>query len=817
MGDTTGKKMTDEEFEKAYGYCWDYCMVFTTKDPSNTENPEPSHLCVQTVQKLEEAGLDTMCFYSYENDEVYCKIRAPLPRLQKFADYINQKVLLNSEALKEAAEGGNEEYGIKPFKINDEGFASKYKAYDFIYAKYDDSPDLRPLYQLEKGGFRGSFQVGSDEELTHPFRATLRLQLTEQIIAAKKDKGGAGLKPRYMLHHNEIRAFFPLHDEEQKKGLEAKWIKARRGWLWEMPFMETRHYFGEQIGMYFQFLGHYTKWIAGPSLIGAILYIIMLAQGRTEGPESAAFAILICIWTISMLEFWKRRQARIQLHWGMRGIEKNIQDRPEFVGEQVTSPIDGRPILYFPPNLRYRTMAATQSIALTFVVLVLALVGAIFWFRFYLTNTSRHGQFAQSNAAYIGSALNGLQISLMNLLYEEVAIRMTNLENHRTDIHYQDSLITKLFLFQFVNSYSSFFYIAFIQNQVDGCDGGSCMRTLAKNLGIIFLVQLVVGNVQDIVVPYVRVKKRLRDELDDIRNTGKTKGASPVEYEYTLDTYDNIMGPINDYISVAIQFGYLSLFVAAFPLAPLMALANNYVSIHADVYRLLNMMRRPVPLPSSDIGNWQEVMTILAIIAVVTNSALLCFIMENVFDSYSWRTRLWIFVAMQYVIFSSMYVVQLAVPDVPSDVNLQHERAKLLAAKIVDRVADEDEDPGVDEVALESFKLTVHAQDTKLATIEKNVIDRMLSEAERVGHGLEAGIAATEAATDKIAHGLGGGLTLARQASQRGEGSGARKNKRKSNAKVQPAQEMEVTSVKQSVDSSKGEAEIQPPSSDDNV
>ena len=41
-------------------------------------------------------------------------------------------------------------------------------------------------------------------------------------------------------------------------------------------------------------------------------------------------------------------------------------------------------------------------------------------------------------------------------------------ENHRTQTSYEDALIIKLFGFQFVNSYTSLFYIAFFR-QVQCC------------------------------------------------------------------------------------------------------------------------------------------------------------------------------------------------------------------------------------------------------------------------------------------------------------------------------------------------------------
>lgn len=46
-------------------------------------------------------------------------------------------------------------------------------------------------------------------------------------------------------------------------------------------------------------------------------------------------------------------------------------------------------------------------------------------------------------------------------------------ENHRTQTSYEDALIIKLFGFQFVNSYTSLFYIAFFR-QVQCCVRSLC-------------------------------------------------------------------------------------------------------------------------------------------------------------------------------------------------------------------------------------------------------------------------------------------------------------------------------------------------------
>ena len=52
----------------------------------------------------------------------------------------------------------------------------------------------------------------------------------------------------------------------------------------------------------------------------------------------------------------------------------------------------------------------------------------------------------------------------------------------------------------------------------------------------------------------------------------------------------------------ALQFGFITIFVAAFPLAPLFAMLNNWIEIRLDANNYVTAMRRPVPEIAQDIG-----------------------------------------------------------------------------------------------------------------------------------------------------------------------------------------------------------------------
>lgn len=90
----------------------------------------------------------------------------------------------------------------------------------------------------------------------------------------------------------------------------------------------------------------------------------------------------------------------------------------------------------------------------------------------------------------ISAATNFLVIQIMGLLYEGVADWLNDLENYRTDTEFNDALIVKNFLFQFVNNYFVLFYIAYLR-QIEfmgskkECDK-SCLGELQLQMMIVF-------------------------------------------------------------------------------------------------------------------------------------------------------------------------------------------------------------------------------------------------------------------------------------------------------------------------------------------
>lgn len=74
-----------------------------------------------------------------------------------------------------------------------------------------------------------------------------------------------------------------------------------------------------------------------------------------------------------------------------------------------------------------------------------------------------------------------------------------------------------------------------------------------------------------------------------------------------------------------IQYGFITLFVAAFPLAPLFALLNNILEIRIDAYKYLAKIRRPLPQRAQDIGIWFSILQAITYTSVLTNVSIIFF------------------------------------------------------------------------------------------------------------------------------------------------------------------------------------------------
>ncbi|XP_023118957.1 anoctamin-5b isoform X2 [Amphiprion ocellaris] len=470
----------------------------------------------------------------------------------------------------------------------------------------------------------------------------------------------------------------------------------------EQPLNLIRKYYGEKIGIYFAWLGFYTEMLFFAAVMGLICFtygvlsyddnissqeichpkiggrIVMCPLCDKKCPfwklnstclsswqshlfdneGTVFFAIFMGIWVTLFLEFWKRRQARLEYEWDLVDFEEEqqqLQIRPEFeirCTNRRLNKITKEMEPYLPVTSKCARFCLSAATVIFWISLIVAcIIGVIAYrlavyaaFASIIKDPMRKiqlvGRFItpQLATSVTASCINFVIIMILNFFYERVAIWITDLEIPKTHLEYENRLTMKMFLFQFVNYYSSCFYVAFFKGKFVGypgdysymfgnwsnlrneeCDPGGCLIELTTQLVIVMTGKQLCGNIQEALLPLIRNWWSGRRGRHNPENH-----YSRWEQDHVLQNFSQL-GLFYEYLEMVVQFGFITLFVASFPLAPLLALFNNILEIRVDAWKFTTQFKRPMASKARNIGAWQEILNAVAILSVVTNAFIMAF------------------------------------------------------------------------------------------------------------------------------------------------------------------------------------------------
>ncbi|CAG0886852.1 unnamed protein product [Darwinula stevensoni] len=238
-----------------------------------------------------------------------------------------------------------------------------------------------------------------------------------------------------------------------------------------------------------------------------------------------------------------------------------------------------------------------------------------------------------------------LALVFVFLLYMKVAEYLTNMELPRTQTEFENSYTFKMFLqdrdsstHPFPENFKMVITVDSLQGRFFGypgntgarksfsydlCDPAGCLFELCIQLCIIMVGKQALNNFQELALPTVinwwrRRMWSSRATAEDRAQKVKEELAPRWEQDYTLSPVSQ-MALFEEYLEMVIQFGFVTLFVAAFPLAPLFALLNNIVELRLDAYNFVCQVRRPLPKRAQDIGAWFGILKAVTYMAVVCN------------------------------------------------------------------------------------------------------------------------------------------------------------------------------------------------------
>lgn len=388
---------------------------------------------------------------------------------------------------------------------------------------------------------------------------------------------------------------FALHDRAALAELRKTWAIN-----WKMtaqPLHKIRYYFGEKIAIYFAWLEFYTKMLLLPAIAGAITFTYLEAKrietgGQNEGYILIAFALFVVIWSSLFSETWKRKNGILDALWGLHGLHTTFRYRAQFRGTQSYNPVTDEEEMTFESKFRRRrALGVSIIIILLMVCIVLVALVGLFLLKYWINahdgkHLTEHNISLEYKSALTlcVTGANAVQILILNMIYRGVAEKLTEWENHRTDSEFENNLVTKVFLFQFCNSFASFFYIAFLKRAAEGecLHDNDCMLELRDQLLVLFLVRIVVGNILEVVIPGLKYKYQMFRERHSLENKVQH---NYIEDQAKLVPYES-KEAFEDYNEMVIQYGFINLFVVAFPLAPALALLNNILEVHVDAVKV---------------------------------------------------------------------------------------------------------------------------------------------------------------------------------------------------------------------------------------
>uniref|UniRef100_A0A673GEQ5 Anoctamin n=1 Tax=Sinocyclocheilus rhinocerous TaxID=307959 RepID=A0A673GEQ5_9TELE len=495
----------------------------------------------------------------------------------------------------------------------------------------------------------------------HPFSRIIQHIIFTRCSGITSLLGSGVYLAAYPLHDVSIHHYTLLYEEWASYSVFYKY----------QPIGLIRKYFGEKIGLYFAWLGVYTQMLIPASLVGVIVFLygcvtvdddipsmeicdqrknitmcplcdrvcsywnLSIACGTArashlfDNPATVFFSIFMALWAAFFMEHWKRRQMRLNYEWDLTGFE---DEEPE--KEKLTCR-DRFPA--YMTNLIMMLLMIGVTFAIVFGVILyrISTKAALAMSSNPMTRSN-----VRLTVKTTAAIINLVVILILDEVYGAVARWLTVLEVPKTDKSFEERLIFKTFILKFVNAFTPIIYIAFFRGRLGGrpgsylyvfesyrmeeCAHGGCLMELCIQLSITMLgKQLIQNNLFEIGVP--KLKKLIR------YIKSKRGSFQEEEYEKKLQRYetDHFLEPFAgltpEYMEMIIQFGFVTLFVASFPLAPLFALLNNIIEIRLDAKKFVAELRRPDAARGKDIGIWYNILRGVAKVAVIVNAFVISF------------------------------------------------------------------------------------------------------------------------------------------------------------------------------------------------
>ncbi|XP_059927397.1 anoctamin-9 [Gadus macrocephalus] len=373
-----------------------------------------------------------------------------------------------------------------------------------------------------------------------------------------------------------------------------------------------------------------------------------------DNEATVAFAMSMAIWATLFLELWKRQRAKHVSKW-------KVYDWCEEEEELILDIVNDQDCK--PKHFRHSYLSSMLVLILVtlMLVVIIGIAHAIVVFRVVAAPLLSEGSWefirdhANTVAVLLGAVLHYLTIQIMTRVNRWVALKLCDLERTRSSTATERSFTVKMFTFQFFTLFSSLFYVAFFMGRINGypgsyvrvagrwrleeCHPSGCLTDLFIQMAVVMVLKQTLNNVFEFIVPWCKqfflrrkakrmerkcghcYRKTCRDESGCVEPCDVCKLRNWLLNYHLADT--NAFSLFNEFLEMVVQFSFTTIFVAAFPLAPLLALLNNIFEIRLDAIKMISLERRLVPKKTNDIGIWTNVLEAIGVLAVIANGLVI--------------------------------------------------------------------------------------------------------------------------------------------------------------------------------------------------
>ena len=395
-----------------------------------------------------------------------------------------------------------------------------------------------------------------------------------------------------------------------------------------------RNYFGETVSYYFLFTDHYTRMLLFPSIFGCFIFIsyflwykipfITLFSNSIQIDYYECLLILNCIlltiWLTLFIKSWLQKEKLYNYIWGISSSEKEEKINEEFIPNAKEKLILG----YYVPKEKepYHTFKkyVSYAVLLGMILLVIFFIYSLFRLKAKLINGDVWHDY---KITFYIACINGIQIKVMNFIYYEIAIYLNNWENHFSLTEKNNSLSLKLILFDFMNSYSSLFYIAFIKPYNEGCINNNCPKELETTMYSIFFIYISVfiGEIIYLYIIYFYQKSKMLSLIKEEHIQSQS-----LEHQIIIPPTLNLNIEYSDIIN---QFGFVCFFSIAAPLTPLIIFVLSLFFRILNYYKFVHLKRIEILDASKGISFYNKIIKMFLFIGVMINVAIFMFSSPN--------------------------------------------------------------------------------------------------------------------------------------------------------------------------------------------